>query len=101
MANSPNVWRIPFGFQLVPAGIMCLGLFTVKVSHPLTSIDHRRSSCCRSLPVGLHPKVVLRKALPILLICGGNTTIQMKYGVNLLKSKLLFVKNRRLAKALD
>ncbi|KIK32568.1 hypothetical protein CY34DRAFT_757803 [Suillus luteus UH-Slu-Lm8-n1] len=34
MASSPNVWRIPFGFQLVPAGIMCLGLFTVKVSHP-------------------------------------------------------------------
>ncbi|KAH0835440.1 metallo-dependent hydrolase [Lanmaoa asiatica] len=32
MANSPNVWRIPFGFQLVPAGMMCLGLFTVKES---------------------------------------------------------------------
>jgi hypothetical protein len=29
--NSPNVWRIPFGFQLVPAGIMALGLLTVKV----------------------------------------------------------------------
>ncbi|KAG1824770.1 general substrate transporter [Suillus subaureus] len=32
MASSPNVWRIPFGFQLVLAGIMCLGLFTVKES---------------------------------------------------------------------
>ncbi|KAF8551962.1 general substrate transporter [Imleria badia] len=32
MANSPNVWRIPFGFQLVPAALMCLGLFTVKES---------------------------------------------------------------------
>ncbi|KAF9221165.1 general substrate transporter [Gyrodon lividus] len=32
MAHSPNVWRIPFGFQLVPAGIMCLGLLTVKES---------------------------------------------------------------------
>ncbi|KIJ62504.1 hypothetical protein HYDPIDRAFT_169150 [Hydnomerulius pinastri MD-312] len=32
MANSPNVWRIPFGFQLVPAGMMCLGLFTIKES---------------------------------------------------------------------
>ncbi|KAG2078775.1 general substrate transporter [Suillus decipiens] len=32
MADSPKVWRIPFGFQLVLAGIMCLGLFTVKES---------------------------------------------------------------------
>ena len=29
--NSPNIWRVPFGFQLVPAGIMLLGLFTIKV----------------------------------------------------------------------
>ncbi|OAX33061.1 general substrate transporter, partial [Rhizopogon vinicolor AM-OR11-026] len=28
--NSSLVWRIPFGLQLVPAGIMCLGLLTVK-----------------------------------------------------------------------
>ncbi|TFK19869.1 sugar transporter [Coprinopsis marcescibilis] len=27
-----NVWRIPFGLQLVPAGIMVLGLLTVKES---------------------------------------------------------------------
>ncbi|KAF8151347.1 general substrate transporter [Crassisporium funariophilum] len=27
-----NVWRIPFGFQLVPAGIMMFGLLTVKES---------------------------------------------------------------------
>jgi uncharacterized membrane protein YciS (DUF1049 family) len=26
-----NVWRIPFGLQLVPAGIMVIGLFFVKV----------------------------------------------------------------------
>lgn len=32
MANSPDVWRIPFGLQLVPAGMMCLGLLTVKVN---------------------------------------------------------------------
>ncbi|KAF7358388.1 General substrate transporter [Mycena venus] len=31
LANSPAVWQIPFGFQLVPAGLMLLGLFTVKV----------------------------------------------------------------------
>ena len=30
-ANSPNIWRVPFGFQLVPAGILLLGLFTIKV----------------------------------------------------------------------
>jgi hypothetical protein len=27
-----NIWRIPFGLQLVPAGIMILGLLTVRVS---------------------------------------------------------------------
>jgi len=27
-----NVWRIPFGLQLVPAGIMAIGLLSVKVS---------------------------------------------------------------------
>ncbi|EIN08656.1 general substrate transporter [Punctularia strigosozonata HHB-11173 SS5] len=32
LANSPRVWRIPFGFQLVPAGIMSLGLLTVRES---------------------------------------------------------------------
>jgi MFS family permease len=30
--NSPNIWRIPFAFQLVPAGIMALGLLTVRES---------------------------------------------------------------------
>jgi hypothetical protein len=30
--TGPNVWRIPFGMQLVPAGIMALGLLTVKES---------------------------------------------------------------------
>ncbi|RDB18783.1 putative quinate permease [Hypsizygus marmoreus] len=30
--TGANVWRILFGFQLVPAGIMLLGLFTVKES---------------------------------------------------------------------
>ncbi|KAJ7624605.1 general substrate transporter [Roridomyces roridus] len=32
IAKTPNVWRIPFGFQLVPAGLMLIGLFTVKES---------------------------------------------------------------------
>jgi len=30
--NSPKIWRIPFGLQLVPAGIMFIGLFTCKES---------------------------------------------------------------------
>ncbi|KIK53951.1 hypothetical protein GYMLUDRAFT_49119 [Collybiopsis luxurians FD-317 M1] len=30
--NNAKIWRIPFGFQLVPAGIMALGLLTVKES---------------------------------------------------------------------
>jgi sugar porter (SP) family MFS transporter len=30
--SGVNIWRIPFGFQLVPAGIMCIGLLTVKES---------------------------------------------------------------------
>ena len=29
-----NVWRIPFGLQLVPVGIMAIGLLFVKVSFP-------------------------------------------------------------------
>lgn len=32
--HSPKVWRVPFGFQLVPAGIMLFGLFTIKVGSP-------------------------------------------------------------------
>ena len=30
--NSPRIWRIPFAFQFVPAGIMGLGLLTVPES---------------------------------------------------------------------
>ncbi|KAF7797263.1 hypothetical protein EIP86_008456 [Pleurotus ostreatoroseus] len=30
--SGPAIWRIPFGLQLVPAGIMCLGLTTVRES---------------------------------------------------------------------
>ncbi|KIN99198.1 hypothetical protein M404DRAFT_155676 [Pisolithus tinctorius Marx 270] len=32
LANSDMVWRVPFGLQLVPAGLMSLGLLTVKES---------------------------------------------------------------------
>ncbi|EJF61963.1 general substrate transporter [Dichomitus squalens LYAD-421 SS1] len=30
--TGPNVWRIPFGLQLAPAGIMAFGLLTLKES---------------------------------------------------------------------
>ncbi|KAK7434765.1 hypothetical protein VKT23_020043 [Stygiomarasmius scandens] len=30
--EGTKIWRIPFGFQLVPAGMMLLGLFTIKES---------------------------------------------------------------------
>ncbi|KAG6917089.1 hypothetical protein DXG01_003978 [Tephrocybe rancida] len=32
IASGVNIWRIPFGFQLVPAGIMAFGLLTIKES---------------------------------------------------------------------
>lgn len=34
MKRTVNIWRIPFAMQLVPAGIMAIGLFTVKVKFP-------------------------------------------------------------------
>jgi hypothetical protein len=30
--TGPKVWKVPFGFQLIPAGIMAFGLLTVKES---------------------------------------------------------------------
>ncbi|EIN06491.1 sugar transporter [Punctularia strigosozonata HHB-11173 SS5] len=42
---SPLVWRVPFGFQLVPAGIMCLGLLTVAESPRwLASVDRNEEA---------------------------------------------------------
>lgn len=32
IVNSVKVWRVPFAIQLVPAGIMALGIFTIKES---------------------------------------------------------------------
>ncbi|KAF9457606.1 general substrate transporter [Collybia nuda] len=40
-----NVWRIPFGFQLVPAGIMAIGLLTIKESPRwLASVGRHREA---------------------------------------------------------
>lgn len=30
LMSSPLIWRLPFGFQLVPCGIMLFGLLAVK-----------------------------------------------------------------------
>jgi len=43
--SGVNVWRIPFGFQLVPAGIMVIGLLTVKESpRYLASVGRNREA---------------------------------------------------------
>jgi sugar porter (SP) family MFS transporter len=49
IVDGPRIWRIPFGFQLVPAGIMLFGLFTVKESPRwLASVD-RTDEALKSL----------------------------------------------------
>ncbi|KAF9033569.1 general substrate transporter [Panaeolus papilionaceus] len=49
MANNRNVWMLPFGFQLVPAGIMLLGLFTVKESPRWLASVGRKEEALRNL----------------------------------------------------
>ncbi|KAG5653194.1 hypothetical protein H0H81_001822 [Sphagnurus paluster] len=47
--TGPNVWRIPFGFQLVPAGIMLFGLLTVKESPRWLASVGRTQDALRNL----------------------------------------------------
>lgn len=47
--NSVNVWRVPFGFQLVPIGIMLLGLFTIKESPRFLASIGRNEDALASL----------------------------------------------------
>lgn len=49
LRNNPNVWRIPFGFQLVPAGIMLIGLFSVKESPRWLASVGKREEALRNL----------------------------------------------------
>ncbi|KAG6884738.1 hypothetical protein C0993_008649 [Termitomyces sp. T159_Od127] len=43
--SGARIWRIPFGLQLVPAGIMVLGLLTIKESPRwLASVDRREEA---------------------------------------------------------
>ncbi|EEB91203.1 hypothetical protein MPER_10476, partial [Moniliophthora perniciosa FA553] len=45
MKTGVNIWRIPFGFQLVPCGIMLIGLLTVKESPRwLASVDRKEEA---------------------------------------------------------
>ncbi|KAH8109651.1 general substrate transporter [Phellopilus nigrolimitatus] len=47
--TGPRVWQIPFGFQLVPAGVMCLGLFFVKESPRWLATRGRTHEALRNL----------------------------------------------------
>ncbi|KAG5642800.1 hypothetical protein DXG03_002105 [Asterophora parasitica] len=47
--SGVNVWRIPFGFQLVPAGILALGLLTVKESPRWLASVGRNEQAVRNL----------------------------------------------------
>ncbi|KAK2467591.1 hypothetical protein APHAL10511_000446 [Amanita phalloides] len=44
-----NFWRIPFAIQLIPAGIMCVGLLTVKESPRWLSSVGREDEALRNL----------------------------------------------------
>ncbi|GLB38873.1 putative major facilitator superfamily, sugar transporter (TC 2.A.1.1) family protein [Lyophyllum shimeji] len=44
-----NVWRLPFGFQLVPAGIMAFGLLTIKESPRWLASVGRRDAAIANL----------------------------------------------------
>ncbi|KAJ7120579.1 general substrate transporter [Mycena crocata] len=49
IANSPAVWQLPFGFQLVPAGIMLFGLFTIKESPRFLASANRSEEALANL----------------------------------------------------
>ncbi|KAL5501260.1 hypothetical protein ACEPAH_9647 [Sanghuangporus vaninii] len=57
---GPKVWQIPFGFQLVPGGIMCIGLLFVRESPRWLASCGRKSeamenlSYMRKLPIENH-----------------------------------------------
>ncbi|KAF8915700.1 general substrate transporter [Mucidula mucida] len=67
--NSVNVWRIPFGFQLVPAGIMTFGLLTIKESPRWLASVGRKEDALNNLAYlrrrSIHDEVVLHEIAEI------------------------------------
>ncbi|KAJ8694642.1 hypothetical protein PTI98_007300 [Pleurotus ostreatus] len=61
--TGEQIWKIPFGFQLVPAGIMCIGLFTVKARLPLfvALISRTDGMLIRNHHDGSHPLIATRR----------------------------------------
>lgn len=49
IAEGPNVWRIPFGIQLVPAGIMAFGLLFTTESPRWLAMRGRSSEALKNL----------------------------------------------------
>lgn len=49
VAGGPKIWRIPFGFQLVPAGIMCFGLLFATESPRWLAQKGRTEEALRAL----------------------------------------------------
>ncbi|EDR07128.1 uncharacterized protein LACBIDRAFT_250584 [Laccaria bicolor S238N-H82] len=49
LKSSPLIWRLPFGFQLVPCGIMLFGLLTVKESPRWLASVGRHDDALRNL----------------------------------------------------
>ncbi|KAJ7217322.1 general substrate transporter [Mycena pura] len=47
--NGPKFWKIPFGVQLIPAGIMCFGLLTLKESPRWLASVGRTEEAIRNL----------------------------------------------------
>ncbi|PFH45615.1 hypothetical protein AMATHDRAFT_71376 [Amanita thiersii Skay4041] len=67
ISSGVNIWKIPFGIQLVPGGIMCIGLLTIKESPRwLASVDRQTEAInnlayLRKSPVD-HPDVIAEMA---------------------------------------